>query len=233
MQRAVPGLPLLLGERRAGARASALLQDHTRSGGTFARRLCQPVHRVRRGPADAVCGALAAPACGASHRTGRKPRQCMRRSGLRIRGRFQSGLQEIRRHTPRRLAQATPSGDLTWRYRIGIDSRARRGEAVRGRHQGGRRIRHYISRDTNGSGHADLYGATLFPLLVNAPGKRMVRLTEGTHSIVVEKPAWNHSGRSKRSSTRQTAHRYRCQSAFNFDPDRRPMLTPLFGGVWW
>ena len=28
---------------------------------------------------------------------------------------------------------------------------------------------------------------TLFPLLVNAPGKRMVTLAEGTHSIVMER----------------------------------------------
>jgi len=28
---------------------------------------------------------------------------------------------------------------------------------------------------------------TLFPLLVNAPGKRLVMLAEGTHTIVMEK----------------------------------------------
>ena len=28
---------------------------------------------------------------------------------------------------------------------------------------------------------------TLFPLLVNAPGKRYVQLAEGTHTIIMEK----------------------------------------------
>jgi alpha-beta hydrolase superfamily lysophospholipase len=28
---------------------------------------------------------------------------------------------------------------------------------------------------------------TLFPLLVNSPGKRYVQLAEGTHSIIMEK----------------------------------------------
>ncbi len=30
-------------------------------------------------------------------------------------------------------------------------------------------------------------GQTLFPLLVNAPGKRLVQLPEGTHTIIMEK----------------------------------------------
>ena len=32
-----------------------------------------------------------------------------------------------------------------------------------------------------------LYGADVFPLLVNAPGKRLVQLPEGTHTIIMEK----------------------------------------------
>ena len=38
-----------------------------------------------------------------------------------------------------------------------------------------------------GSRRAALYGQTLFPLLVNAPGKRFVMLAEGTHTIMMEK----------------------------------------------
>ena len=30
-------------------------------------------------------------------------------------------------------------------------------------------------------------GQTLFPLLVNAPGKRLMQLPEGTHTIIMEK----------------------------------------------
>ena len=38
------------------------------------------------------------------------------------------------------------------------------------------------------SGHNAAYMAqTLFPLLVNAPGKRYVQLPEGTHTIMMEK----------------------------------------------
>ena len=38
-----------------------------------------------------------------------------------------------------------------------------------------------------GPRHAALHGQALFPLLVNAPGKRLVQLAEGTHTIIMEK----------------------------------------------